>query len=866
MGAASGGSSPGAGWLLRGSRSRRRARHPGQRHRRPGASARRLGLGVLALLCALLAASCGQRPGSGEPDEPPPQGEHQPPAAIVPLAYQGHWIYRYGDSPRAPSGAFLWAQPLAAGDPMPEGWGRTGAFRRYPGRQSSNFLWLRTRLHGPPLHDGTLFMSGVDSVFEAYLDGQLIYRYGDMTGPPPYRFIGFRTHFIPVGTDYDGKTLALRIYSDLRNIGPFGEPRLGERAQITTDLFIEDQSRVVIAGFLSMVGILVLGLYVLRREERAHLMYGGFAISIGFYILTQLQVRSLILPWPLFWVHLELASLYLGFYFLCGFIEQIFGRGPLGLVRVLRLFHLTYVMGAALVVVTRLVPLWHTLPPFQLVLAFDALYLTLVILNAAARGNLEARIFAIGFVIAAGVSLYDLLAAFRIIPRTRLTMSHYGTGAFTLSLAAILARRFVLVHRRLRDYTSVLQLSLASVSVLDPEERTQVALDDLVRLLGARRAILFLTRPPGNELVFSAGRDYLLRKVPSADGVDMQMVEQAAARKKPVSQQLATVSTSFLQRDASTLMAAPLLARDQLLGVIYLECRTGRRGFRDDDRDILLGLANQVAIAIVASRAMRLELESALTRQRFEEQRSLLDAAVRMASGDLGSPIKVPEGSGYQHLAAALESMRRDLWTKLAMLETRTSEIQSLNEELRRQIEQRSRRLMSTIMQRQGGKAPALEPLEPGKILVGRYRVHRQIGRGAMGAVYEVERTSDGKRLAAKLLSTRADKASLLRFTREAQIMSRLSHKNLIGIADIDMTAGGVLFIVLELVSGGSLLTLRHRYGDTRWALCVLRQISDALAAIHQAGIVHRERCARAAVGAGAGLGRGREKPRNGAG
>ena len=302
-----------------------------------------------------------------------------------------------------------------------------------------------------------------------------------------------------------------------------------------------------------------------------------------------------------------------------------------------------------------------------------------------------------------------------------------------------------------------------------------------------------------------------------------------------------TLSTGVLQRDANTLMAAPLLARDQLLGVIYLECRSGRRGFRDDDRDILLGLANQVAIAIVASRAMRLELESALTRQRFEEQRSLLDAAVRMASGDLGSPIKVPEGSGYQHLAAALESMRRDLWTKLAMLETRTSEIQSLNEELRRQIEQRSRRLMSTIMQRQGGKAPAMQPLEPGKILVGRYRVHRQIGRGAMGAVYEVERTSDGKRLAAKLLSTRADKASLLRFTREAQIMSRLSHKNLIGIADIDMTAGGVLFIVLELVSGGSLLKLRHRYGDTRWALCVLRQISDALAAIHQAGIVHRD-------------------------
>ena len=379
------------------------------------------------------------------------------------------------------------------------------------------------------------------------------------------------------------------------------------------------------------------------------------------------------------------------------------------------------------------------------------------------------------------------------------------------------------------------------MSVLDPEERTQVALDDLVRLLEAKRALLFLTKSPGDELVFSAGRDDHRRSLTSAENVDLKMVEQARARQKTVSQRLNPVAFVPQSQGSASLMAAPLLARGELLGVIYLEYHARRRNYRDEDRDILLGLANQVAIAIIAARAMRLELESALTRQRFEEQRSLLDAAVRMASGDLSSSIKVPEGSGYVHLAAALESMRRDLWTKLAMLETRNREIQTLNEELRRQIEQRSRRLMSNIMQRQGGKATTLATLEPGKILVGRYRVHRQIGRGAMGSVYEVERTSDGKRFAAKLLSTRADKASLLRFTREAQILSRLSHRNLIGIADIDMTAGGVLFIVLELVSGGTLPDLRSRFGDARWALCVLRQISDALAAIHEAGIVHRE-------------------------
>jgi len=43
------------------------------------------------------------------------------------------------------------------------------------------------------------------------------------------------------------------------------------------------------------------------------------------------------------------------------------------------------------------------------------------------------------------------------------------------------------------------------------------------------------------------------------------------------------------------------------------------------------------------------------------------------------------------------------------------------------------------------------------------------------------------------------------------------------------------------LVVGGSLKSARKRFGEVRWALCVLRQIAEALAAIHEAGIVHRD-------------------------
>ena len=125
-------------------------------------------------------------------------------------------------------------------------------------------------------------------------------------------------------------------------------------------------------------------------------------------------------------------------------------------------------------------------------------------------------------------------------------------------------------------------------------------------------------------------------------------------------------------------------------------------------------------------------------------------------------------------------------------------------------------------------------------MVVGRYKVVRKIGEGAMGVVHEVERVADGRHLAAKFVTQLSDKKSLLRFMREAQILARLRHPNLIGIADVDMTAGGILFMVMDLVVGSSLKLTRRRFGEVRWALCVLRQIAEALSAIHEAGIVHR--------------------------
>jgi serine/threonine-protein kinase len=110
-----------------------------------------------------------------------------------------------------------------------------------------------------------------------------------------------------------------------------------------------------------------------------------------------------------------------------------------------------------------------------------------------------------------------------------------------------------------------------------------------------------------------------------------------------------------------------------------------------------------------------------------------------------------------------------------------------------------------------------------------------------MGAVYEVERTTDRVRLAAKLLHSNPERDDLARFTREAQILASLDHPNLISVLDVDVTSEGGLYIVMELVSGGSLRGHRERFGDVPWALSVLRQTAGALSALHAKSIIHRD-------------------------
>jgi hypothetical protein len=132
----------------------------------------------------------------------------------------------------------------------------------------------------------------------------------------------------------------------------------------------------------------------------------------------------------------------------------------------------------------------------------------------------------------------------------------------------------------------------------------------------------------------------------------------------------------------------------------------------------------------------------------------------------------------------------------------------------------------------------------PGAVVDGRYRIEEIVARGGAGTVFRATQLNLDRPVALKLLHEGAsDAAALARFQREAQLLQRLEHPNIVRLLDFGSAEGGAPFLVFEYLRGATLdrvLTATGPMPPARVAH-VAAQILKALMEAHAAGVGHRD-------------------------
>ena len=135
--------------------------------------------------------------------------------------------------------------------------------------------------------------------------------------------------------------------------------------------------------------------------------------------------------------------------------------------------------------------------------------------------------------------------------------------------------------------------------------------------------------------------------------------------------------------------------------------------------------------------------------------------------------------------------------------------------------------------------------VQPGQILLGKYRIERVLGMGGMGVVVAATHVTLEERVAIKFLLPQAlsNGEAVARFLREARAAVRIKSEHVARVTDVGQLETGAPYMIMEYLDGSDLGSVVQQRGalPIEESVEYLLQACEALAEAHALGIVHRD-------------------------
>jgi signal transduction histidine kinase len=258
------------------------------------------------------------------------------------------------------------------------------------------------------------------------------------------------------------------------------------------------------------------------------------------------------------------------------------------------------------------------------------------------------------------------------------------------------------LERRQVELVSLYEVGEEIVSILNLEQLLESILDRAIVLVSAERGFLVLSdravdvSPDQDDFQVAVARQFARGEVDDAQiEISHGIIRRVLSRSEPVITTNAQedprfeTSRSIVDYQIRSVLAAPLLAKGELIGAIYVDTRLSARLFDESDLALLSAMANQAAVAIQMARlyehlhARNLELQAALHELKATQDELIraerLSLVGRMAASiihDLTNPMTTIKGYasmlGRENLAPStrqrfLETITRSVDTFVEM-------------------------------------------------------------------------------------------------------------------------------------------------------------------------------------------------------
>ena len=360
-----------------------------------------------------------------------PQGRWSPAAPPLPL---GPWEVCWSEAAAPPAGPWV---PVPPEQPP-------------PGRNGRAQAWFRAAIPAGDWPEPSVFLEGVDSRFEAWTQGRMIYRYGDPAAGLSRKAEGYPWHLfaLPPGA----ATLYLRAGSSSPiDIGPRGRALAGARSELLLSVITTGAFETLTGILCLFLGVLAALIWARRPQERHYLSFGAYVAAQGLLLLALSEGRQLVSDAPTAWMHVLIAARVTAPVALCALAHDLAGRRPAWFGRFWRAVLAAGVMAALVLLYDfrTYSVLWRFLN-----LEFFACSLAAIIVvgSAALRGSREARVFAAGLAVYGLTTVHDGLLALHLIGGGAFRAA--GLLVFVAVLGAIQLSRFAAVHEALQRHAA----------------------------------------------------------------------------------------------------------------------------------------------------------------------------------------------------------------------------------------------------------------------------------------------------------------------------------------------------------------------------------------------------------------------------